>query len=104
MARPKKGAKGHELATAKWRKTMQEKYGGQEGVHQMMQEIGAKGGRNGRGPGYNGGFASTHVGKDGLTGRERSVIAGQKGGKIGGRISKRGPKKNAEGVSRDESA
>lgn len=44
---------------------------------------GAKGGR----VGHTGGFASELVGVDGLTGRERARIAGEKGGKI----SKRGP-------------
>ena len=42
--------------------------------------IGAKGGRNGRGPGYKGGFASN---------RELAARAGAKGGKI----SRRGPSK-----------
>lgn len=32
--------------------------------------------------GHTGGFASEHVGKDGLTGFERAIIAGRKGGKI----------------------
>jgi len=41
-------------------------------------KIGAKGGRNGR----TGGFASTVVGKDGLTGAERARIAGARGGRI----------------------
>lgn len=42
---------------------------------------GAKGGRAGRG----GGFASTNVGSDGLTGQERARIVGQ----IGGQRSRR---------------
>lgn len=46
--------------------------------------IGAMGGKKGR----TGGFASTVVGADGLTGRERARIVGAKGGKI----SKRGRK------------
>ena len=45
--------------------------------------IGRKGGKNGN----TGGFASTVVGRDGLTGKERAKLAGAKGGKI----SKRGP-------------
>lgn len=49
-------------------------------------DIGAKGGRNGKGQGYKGGFASDKVGQDGLTGPERAKIAGYKGG----RISRRG--------------
>lgn len=40
-------------------------------------KIGAKGGRNGN----TGGFASGEVGDDGLTGRERAAIVGQKGGR-----------------------
>lgn len=45
MARPKKGTKGAEEATAKWRKTMKERYGGKRGVHEMMQLIGSRGGQ-----------------------------------------------------------
>lgn len=40
--------------------------------------IGAKGGKNGR----TGGFASSVVGEDGLTGAERARIAGARGGRI----------------------
>lgn len=40
--------------------------------------IGQKGGKLGK----TGGFASTKVGADGLTGRERARLAGTKGGKI----------------------
>ena len=55
----------------------------------FYQRIGAKGGRNGT----TGGFASNKVGEDGLTGRQRAVLAGA----IGGHISRRGPvKKNLE--------
>lgn len=43
----------------------------------FYKNIGAKGGRAGRGPGYNGGFAANH---------ERAVAAGRKGG----RLSRRG--------------
>lgn len=39
-----------------------------------------------------GGFASDKVGKDGLTGQERAVAAGAKGG----RKSRRGPSKRIE--------
>lgn len=49
----------------------------------FYSRIGKKGGRNST----NGGFASDKLGADGLTGRERAVIAGTKGG----RISRRGP-------------
>lgn len=44
----------------------------------FYKKIGQKGGSNGR----TGGFASSKVGADGLTGFERSRIAGQKGGRI----------------------
>lgn len=51
--------------------------------------IGKKGGQNGT----TGGFASNVVGADGLTGRQRAVLAGA----LGGLKSKRGPaKKNLE--------
>ena len=63
---------------------------GVDGVHKKMQEIGSKGGSNGKGPGYKGGFASNEVGEDGLTGRERAKLAGAKGGAI----SRRGPAKD----------
>lgn len=51
--------------------------------------IGKKGGKNGT----TGGFASNVVGADGLTGRQRAVLAGA----LGGLKSRRGPaKKNLE--------
>lgn len=56
----------------------------------FYKRIGAKGGANGKGPGYKGGFASNEVGEDGLTGRERAKLAGAKGGAI----SRRGPAKD----------
>ena len=42
MPRPKKGTPESELATQRWRETMQERYGG---VTEKMQEIGAIGGK-----------------------------------------------------------
>ncbi len=48
----------------------------------FYHNIGKLGGNTGK----QGGFASDKVGKDGLTGRERARICGQKGGKL----SKRG--------------
>ena len=81
MARPRKGSPEAELATQRWRETMQERYGG---VTEKMQEIGAIGGRNSN----NGGFASKKVGSDGLTGQQRA----KKAGAIGGAVSKRKPK------------
>ena len=47
---------------------------------------GQKGGKNGN----TGGFASNVVGADGLTGRQRAVLAGA----IGGHISRRGKAKH----------
>ena len=47
-------------------------------------KIGAKGGRVGR----TGGFASDVVGEDGLTGRQRAVLAGAAGGRISRRTKK----------------
>lgn len=41
MARPKAGTEAGELATQRWRETMQERYGG---VTEKMQEIGRRGG------------------------------------------------------------
>lgn len=55
----------------------------------FFKRIGSKGGANGKGPGYKGGFASDKVGEDGLTGRQRASIAGA----IGGFKSRRGPVK-----------
>lgn len=49
----------------------------------FYRRIGAMGGRNSN----NGGFASDKVGKDGLTGRQRAMVVGAKGG----RKSRRGP-------------
>lgn len=84
MSRPKKGTKAGEIATNKWRETMIKKYGGENGLHQKMSEVGAKGGRNGCGPDYKGGFAAN---------RELAKIAGRKGG----RISRRTGIHNGEG-------
>lgn len=54
-------------------KTNQAKYG-----YDFYKIIGAKGGRKGK----TGGFASTKIGADGLTGKQRAMLAGAKGGKI----------------------
>lgn len=79
MARPKKGAKGAEEATRKWRGTMQRKYGGAAGVHNMMRIIGSKGGS-----------APTKKPKGFAANPELARIAGAKGGSI----SRRGPAKD----------
>lgn len=93
MSRAKRGTPAGELATMRWRKTMLERFGTKEAYCEFMREQGRKGGTNGRGKNYGGGFSSTKVGADGLTGKERAVIAGSKGGKL----SKRGKaKKNKE--------
>lgn len=54
-------------------KTIKEKWG-----VDFYREIGRKGGKNG----HTGGFASNVIGRDGLTGKERAIIAGRKGGTI----------------------
>lgn len=69
----------------------------------FFRTIGRKGGVNGHGSDYKGGFASDKVGPDGMTGRERA----KKYGAEGGRISRRGPAKDdidkAEEVLEQES-
>lgn len=75
---------GTKIGGMKAKQTNLKKHG-----EDFYQRIGAKGGRNGT----TGGFASNKVGEDGLTGRQRAVLAGA----IGGHISRRGPvKKNLE--------
>ena len=69
----------------KAKKANLEKYG-----PDFYKRIGAKGGANGKGPGYKGGFASNEVGEDGLTGKQRARIAGA----VGGKRSRRGPAKD----------
>lgn len=64
-----------------WLKAKQKmivRYGSLEAFREHMADIGGQGGRNGN----TGGFADEEVGKDGLTGRERAMIAGAKGGRI----------------------
>lgn len=56
-------------------------------------KVGKIGGKNG----HTGGFASDVVGADGLTGRQRAVIAGAKGGAI----SRRGAAKARVSTSED---
>jgi hypothetical protein len=62
----------------KWRKTMIKKLGSAEALRVKMQLLGALGGAKSN----NGGFASSKVGEDGLTGKERARVAGTEGGKI----------------------
>ena len=94
MARPRAGEPGYEQANEKWRKTMAERFGGEENVRDFFRRIGAIGGRHG----HTGGFNSEKIGKDGLTGRQRSVICGR----LGGKISRRGPAKKVVADERDE--
>lgn len=57
------------------------------------RNIGRKGGQSGT----TGGFASTVIGRDGLTGRERA----KKAGVVGGSISRRGPRKAVEPTAQE---
>jgi hypothetical protein len=63
---------------AKARATMIAKLGSEEAYLRMKREQGARGGKNGN----SGGFASEKIGTDGLTGRQRAMIAGARGGRI----------------------
>lgn len=76
MSRPKKNTPAGKLATERWRKTMEKKYGN---ITEKMRETGRIGGKNGRGPDYKGGFAGN---------RELARIAGAKGGHISRREGK----------------
>lgn len=80
MVRMKKGEKGDREAVARWRETMEKRYGN---ISERAKKIGAKGGRNGRGKDYKGGFASNP---------ELAKMAGA----LGGLISKRGPSKSKD--------
>ena len=82
MTAYKKGTDGWARATAKFKETIKERYG-----EDYFRELGRKGGS----AAYKRpkGFASTVVGRDGLTGKERAHRAG----KVGGKISRRGPAK-----------
>lgn len=86
MARPKKGSKGAEEATRKWRETMQQKYGGAAGVHNMMRMIGSKGGQKTgikKGFALNPALAKKAGAKGGKISRRTGVTTGQ--GKINNR-------------------
>lgn len=75
MPRPKKGTKAGDLATKKWRETMEKKYGG---VTEYAKRIGSIGGRKSHGGGF--------------TNREFA----RKMGALGGLISKRSKSKKNE--------
>lgn len=81
MPRPKKGSKGYEEASRKWRAAMLEKFGSEEELSKHFSNMGRKGGLAGRGKNYGGGFSSEKTGEDGLTGYERAKVSGQKGGR-----------------------
>ena len=70
---------GNAQGGARAAKTNIEKHGAD-----FYKRIGAKGGKNG----HTGGFASTKVGADGLTGRERAIEKGREGGRISRRTKK----------------
>ena len=70
----------------KWLSTMLKKHGSLEAVRANQQALGRKGGSV---LGTKSGFASDLVGADGLTGRQRAMVVGAKGGSI----SKRGKAK-----------
>lgn len=95
MSRPRKGTKGCQAATAKWKATMEAKYGGADGVRKRLSEMGRKGGKASN----TGGFASLVVGSDGLTGHQRAKIAGKKGGTISRREPATHPRKD-KGIPR----
>lgn len=91
MARPKKGTKGAEEATQKWRKTMQQKYGGAAGVHNMMRLIGSKGGQKKQ---VRKGFAMNPA---------LASMAGAKGGRISKRTGRTtGQRKEKEYIWKGE--
>lgn len=75
MPRHKSNTPEGKAESEKYRRTMIEKYG-VEGMRKFYQNIGRKGGENGRGPNYTGGFASN---------KEKAKLAGAKGGRHGRR-------------------
>ena len=92
MSRPRKGEKGCQEASNKWKQTMLKKYGGKEGLHKRVQELGSIGGKT-----------PTSKPKGFASNPELARIAGAKGGKI----SRRGPAKDdidkAEAILEKES-
>ena len=86
MARPKKGTKAGDKASARWRATVRKKYGGKKGVHEMMQMIGSKGGQ-----------AKTSKPKGFAKNRDLAVLAGA----IGGRKSRRTGVSTGQGKTKE---
>ena len=82
---------GTKSGASKATATIYAKYG-----KDYFRKQGAKGGRVGR----TGGFASSHVGPDGLTGPERAMVAGSRGGQV----SRRKPGTSAESLKQDGEA
>ena len=81
MARPASGTKEGDIATAKWQKTMKERYGD---ISAKMSEEGRKGGLKSRG----GGFATRTVCNcDAI---DEPHIKAQCVGALGGSVSRRG--------------
>lgn len=97
MARPGKGQKGYKQANKKWHATMLEKFNGdEEKMREFFRSIGRKGGINGRGEGYKGGFASDNIGEDGMTGPQRARLAGARGGHISSRAGVKNGQRKAK--------
>jgi len=67
---------GSKAGGIKMKATLLKRLGSEEAVLAFRQESGRKGGSKSR----NGGFGSQVVGKDGLTGRERAIVVGKRGG------------------------
>lgn len=78
---------GSHLGGKKAEKTMIAKMGEAQ-YREWRRDMGRKGGKNSRG----GGYATTHVGDDGLTGPQRASYWGRIGG-----IASRKPKEQAGG-------
>lgn len=76
MAGALKGTRECRLASKRRHETLLAIYGSEEGIKEFYRTIGRKGGQNGKGEGYVGGFAGNH---------ERAKIAGRKGGHISSR-------------------
>ena len=90
--RLKRGTESGDRAAEKWHATMLERLGSEEAIREHYRTIGRKGGQRS----CNGGFASDKVGKDGLTGRERSRIAGYRGGRISRRTGVKNKPKDTQ--------
>lgn len=90
MAQTKEGA-------LKARISLIERYGSEEALRQHYSEIGGIGGARSK----SGGFASTAIGDDGLTGPQRASRAGALGG-AKSRRTKKSPISDSSAVTADE--